>query len=150
MASSVPCRVCGGLFLNVEEHITKSHATNRIHFQWVPSKTFKGKVYGNCYEPTAFCYGGVEFGLAFGSGPHGENEYVLYDCPELKECEPGSAKHAFAKKHGSWRELNVAYNQHTGELIDIHLYKTAKSGEGKTKNLYTHTVAVTRDPKPTV
>jgi hypothetical protein len=158
---TVPCRICGKHFINVEEHITKSHHTNYVHFKWVPPYTSKskwtaGEVYGGCYEPWALSYEGVTWTKTIGSDGKGAGrECVLYDYWKTSECEPGTAKHAFAKKHGdSWREVGLDYDTNTGEVFSINLFKTLKSGKNagqqKLKELYIKTVVQTRDPKPSI
>jgi hypothetical protein len=124
----VACPHCGKSFLNVEEHITKTHKANKIHMMY-----HKDEGEWECSDVT---YSGIKFNH-YGGGS-GESAFYFEETPE-----------SVAKFGKGWFELIVRVNQETGVINDFYLYKTMKTGkyagQVKRKNLCLPTCEITRD-----
>jgi len=127
----VACPHCGKGYKNVEEHITKTHKTNRLVFT---ESLDEGRPYLTAKELT---YNGITWTpdlFGWGDAGSGDGEAAdLCGVPDTPE---------FKRKFGKgWTHLHILHNFTTLELTGIQLYNAHKN---ITKELYIHTVTVVR------
>jgi hypothetical protein len=133
------CPHCGKLYVNVKEHITKTHKTNRLVWQ---ETEVDGEIFLDVKE---FCYEGITWdeGL-FGWGDVGSSGGKDVEPVTSEECGvPETAE--FRRKFGKgWTHLYIRHGWESKTLQDISLYNSATH---KHKYLYIHTVEVIKVKK---